>query len=216
MERQSLEQKKFLMEASKRYNASLLGSPGADHLAKRGLQDEEFWQVVQTFKLGYVDDPLPGHQKYRGMLAIPYLKWAPGTGWSVVSIRFRNLRDNGPKYMTVAGDRPRLFNTLEITRNDDWIAITEGELDAVMATACGVPAVAVPGANAWQPHFRMPFLGYEAVYILADGDKAGEEFGDTVKKTLPNGKVIPMEDGEDVNSVVLKGGRQALIERIGL
>jgi DNA primase len=94
------------------------------------------------------------------------------------------------------------------------IAITEGELDAITATICGVDAVGVPGAQAWQPWFREPFLGYRNVFVLADGDDAGMAFATKVASSLPNGKVIPMPNGEDVNSLVALKGKDALLERM--
>jgi DNA primase len=112
------------------------------------------------------------------------------------------------KYMTVAGDRPRLFNTKVLLGDSPVVAITEGEIDAITATVCGLPAVGVPGSQAWQPHFREPFLGYRDVFVLADGDEAGVHFANTIAATLPNAKVIPMPSGQDVNSVVLSEGKQ--------
>ncbi|MFB7473193.1 toprim domain-containing protein [Kitasatospora sp. NPDC056184] len=198
------------MEATSRYAASLKGSPAEEYLVGRGLGS-----VHSPFRLGYVDDPLPGHGQYRGCLAIPYLRVAPGDRWAVVSLRFRRLVGDGPKYMTVAGDTPRLYNTRALLQDADTIAICEGELDAITAQACGVDAVGVPGAASWKPHFREPFLGYEWVYILADGDDAGRDFADHVKAQLPNARVIEMPAGQDVNSLVLSQGRQALLSRIG-
>ena len=116
--------------------------------------------------------------------------------------------------MTVAGERARLFNTTALLQQSDTIAITEGEIDAISAEACGIPAVGVPGVEAWQPHFVEPFLGYREVYILADGDEAGLRFGNGVAHSLNNAKLIPMPQGEDVNSVFVAGGRDALTERI--
>jgi hypothetical protein len=205
-------------------------------LASRGLTDEE--PVVARFRLGVVDDPLPGHEMYRGMLAIPYMRRAADGSWTVVSMRFRCIepdcehRGHG-KYNTVPGDRPRLYNTVALVEQDDEIAITEGELDAVTATACGVPAVAVPGVEAWRDYFRPAFEGYETVYVLADNDipkvydgcprckgecrghNPGMEFARRMAKELPNAKVIPMPSGEDVNSTVLLHGKTAFLERLG-
>lgn len=168
--------------------------------------------------LGYVNDPLPGHEMFRGYMAIPYLRWSQEHGWAVVSIRFRCIQDHEHrghgKYMTVAGDRPRLYNTLALLKESAVIAITEGELDAITAQVAGMPAVGVPGAQAWQSYFREPFLGYREVFVLADGDEPGMQFAHTVAKELPNAKVIPMPPGEDVNSLVLTKGKQALLERI--
>lgn len=173
---------------------------------------------MDAFRLGYVEDPLPGHEMFRGFLAIPYLRWSQEHGWAVVSIRYRCIHNHDHrghgKYMTQAGDRPRLFNTMALLRQSPIIAITEGEIDAMTAQVCGIPTVGVPGAQAWQPHFREPFLGYREVFVLADGDDPGMQFATTVAKTMPNAKVIPCPPGEDVNSLVLAGGKQALVGRI--
>ncbi|APC43207.1 DNA primase [Mycobacterium phage IronMan] len=169
---------------------------------------------VRPYGLGFVEDPLPGHEMYRGCLSIPYMRHSPWRGWSVASIRFRRLDDGQPKYMTVAGDKPRLYNTPALTRYSRDMAITEGEIDAITAELCGIPTVGVPGAQMWKPYFRELFLGYRNVNILADGDDAGMEFARQVAKTLPNARIIPMPDGEDVNSLVITQGKQALLERI--
>jgi len=170
---------------------------------------------VDRFRLGFVGDPLPGHEQFRGMLAIPYLRWSQEYGWIVVSIRYRRIGDGeGSKYLTQAGDRPRLFNTLALLAQSSKIAITEGEIDAITTQLCGVPAVGVPGAELWQPHFREPFLGYRDVFVLADGDEPGLKFARTVASSLPNAKVIPCPPGEDVNSLVVNRGGSALLERM--
>lgn len=215
MQRLSSSQRDYLREATTRYLRALPGSPAEEYLASRGLGDKE---VTTRFMLGYVDDPLPGHEMHRGSLAIPYLRWSVGHGWAVVSIRFRCIKDHEHvghgKYMTQAGDRPRLYNTLALLPQEPNIAITEGELDAISAQLSGVPAVGVPGAESWQPHFREPFLGYETVFVLADGDEPGMRFANTVAKTLPNAKVIPMPEGEDVNSIYTKHGAEALGKKL--
>lgn len=184
----------------------------------RGLGWETTREALNKFRLGYVDDPRPGHEMYRGFLAIPYLRRSQDHEWSVVSIRFRCIRDHEHKghgkYMTVAGDRPRLFNTLALLVRSPIIAITEGEIDAITAQVCGIPTVGVPGTQAWAPHFREPFLGYRDVFVFADGDEPGMQFATSVAKTLPNAKVIPSPAGEDVNSIVINGGKAALLERI--
>ncbi len=218
MNRQNESQKKFLREATSRYHQSFQGSPADEHLVKRGLGLESTRDKLNRFRLGYVADPLPGHEMYRGFLAIPYLRWSQDHGWSVVSIRFRCLKDHEHtghgKYMTVAGDRPRLYNTLDLLKQSPVVAITEGEIDAVTAHICGIPTVGVPGSQAWQTHFREPFLGYREVFVLADGDEAGMTFAHTVAGSLPNAKIIPSPPGEDINSLVLRDGPSSLLERL--
>ncbi|QFG12559.1 DNA primase [Mycobacterium phage Toaka] len=207
MQKLSESQRDYLWEATSRYRSSLPGSPAEEYLASRGVE-------APQFGLGFVAEPLPGHEMYRGMLAIPYLRWSPWREWSCASIRFRRLHGEGPKYLTVANDKPRLFNTHALTRYSRDMAITEGEIDAITAEIAGVPTVGLPGAQSWKPYFRELFLGYRNVNILADGDEPGLEFARQVAKTLPNARIIPMPDGEDVNSLVHKQGKQALLERI--
>lgn len=216
MERLSESQRKFLREATSRYHQSLPGSPADDYLTGRKLYHTN--DSVPKFRLGYVADPLPGHEMFRGFLAIPYLRKSQGNDWAVVSIRFRCIEDHEHrshgKYMTAAGDRPRLFNTLALLQDSSRAAITEGEIDAITAQLCDIPTVGVPGAQAWAKHFREPFLGYREVLILADGDEAGMEFANTVAKTLPNAKIIPCPPGQDINSLVCSEGRDAVLKRI--
>jgi hypothetical protein len=218
MRRLSESQKTFLREAALRYHASLPGSPAEEYLTARKLAGPSMKDRMVRFALGYVAEPLPGHEMFKGQLAIPYLRWSQEHGWMVVSVRFRCIQDHEHKghgkYMTVAGDRPRLFNTFALLKDSPAVAITEGELDAITVQMTGMPAVGVPGANSWQQHFREPFLGYRDVFILTDGDEAGRGFGNTVASSLPNAKVIPMPPGEDVNSLVVKHGPQALMERM--
>lgn len=203
-------QRRWLWEATEKYRAALPSSPADAYLSNRNLQGPE----AAKFGLGYVDDPLSGHEMFRGRLAIPYMRYSPWRGWSVASIRFRSLDDSGAKYLTVAGDKPRLFNTAALINHADQVAICEGEIDAITAQLCGIPAVGVPGVQTWQPYYRELFLGYREVLILADGDEPGLLFGNTVAQALPNAKVIPMPPAYDVNSLVIERGQQALLERI--
>lgn len=207
-------QREFLWGAANRYRQSLPRSPAEGYLQSRGLAAPS----AAEFALGYVEDPLPGHEMFRGWLAIPYMRWSQWRRWSVASLRFRCLSDHDHrghgKYMTVVGDQPRLFNTRALLRQTPSVAIAEGEIDAMTAQLCGINTVGVPGAQSWKPYFREPFLGYREVFVLADGDEAGMTFANTVAKSLPNAKVIPCPPGTDVNSLVTSGGREALLERI--
>lgn len=213
MERLSESQRASLQQAVTAYHAQLPGSPAEEHLKARGLYHDDLLEQTAKFRLGYVGDPLPGFENYQGMLAIPYLRKHPRHGWGCVSIRFRNLEESGPKYRTMPGDRPRLFNTPALNLNVREVGITEGEFDAVAATVCGLPTVGVPGAQSWKPHFAELFRGYENVYVFTDGDDAGDQFGESVAKTLLNSKIIPCPPGEDINSLLIDGGIPAVRER---
>ena len=212
-------QRKFLEEATSQYRKSLEGSPAEEFLQRRGLDSLATQEVVDRFRLGYVDDDSEiRHERFRGQLAIPYLRWSPERKWSVVAIRFRCVEDHvcqgHPKYLSAPGDRPRLYNTQALLQPCDKVGIAEGELDAVTATACGIPTVGVAGSGMWKPWFVPPFEGYREVLIFADGDEAGTKFADDVASTLPNARVIQSPDGYDVNSLVNERGRQYFIERL--
>ena len=199
-----------MWEATSQYRDALPGSTAAQYLASRGIDPG----AVPQFGLGYVSDPLPGHELYRGCLAIPYMRWSQWRGWSVASIRFRRIDGGDPKYWTKKGDKPRLYNTVALTKYHKDIAITEGEIDCITAELAGIPTVGVPGTQTWKSFHKELFLGYRIVNILSDGDEPGLEFAQGIQKALPNARIIPMPDGEDVNSLVAKHGKHALLERL--
>jgi DNA primase len=178
-----------------------------EYLTSRGISE----QVANTFRLGVVAEPLIGHEQYRGRLAIPYLS---PTG--VTDIRFRSLDNSEPKYLGLAGAKTHLFNASTVLSADNFIAVTEGEIDTMTLTACGIPAVGVPGVNNWKPHYNRILQDFEVVYVFGDGDQAGQDFARVLAKEISGAHVISMEDGEDVNSLYVKYGSGFIREKIGL
>src|SRR5699024_2377399 len=213
LERLSESQRASLQEAVTEFHSQLPGSPAETHLEERGCLADGLAVATAKFRLGYGGDPLPGFERYQGMLAIPYLRWHPRHGWSCVSLRFRRLGESGPKYQTMPGDRPRLFNAQALNAPVREVGITEGELDAVAATIGGLPTVGVPGATSWKPHFEELFRGYRTVYVFTDGDEPGEKFGYQLAAAMSNVKVIPSKPGEDLNSILMSDGPGAVAER---
>jgi DNA primase len=196
----------FLEKASKSYHRQLTPDV-VGYLAERGIDRE----AAERFQLGFVDDPEPGHEAYRGCLAIPYLT----PSGSVVSVRFRTLPPAEKKYMTVAGDTPRLYNTESLERGTRSVCVTEGELDCVIAELCGLPAVGLPGATSWKKIFSRLLAHYENVFLLSDDDSAGQAFAETLGRGLPNVRNCPMRGG-DVTSFYLEHGPEALKEKVGV
>lgn len=196
--------RQFLLKATQQY-ANRIDQAEA-YLATRGLSVDE----ARQFHLGVVVEPLPGHEQFTGRLAIPYI-----TPSGVVDIRFRSMHGEDPKYMGMPGAKTTMFNTQACFTAKEYICVTEGELDCVIMTVkTGHPTVGIPGARNWKPHYTRILDDYDYVIILADGDQAGAEFGKEITRELPNANVIPMPDGEDVNSLYLRQGKDWLNERI--
>lgn len=198
-------QRQFLLRATQQYASTL--DQAADYLAGRALSVEE----AQQFHLGLVVEPLPGHEQYQGRIAIPYI-----TPSGVVDIRFRKItEDDRPKYMGMPGATTTMFNTQACFQATKYICVTEGEFDCIlMSVKTEHPTVGIPGANNWKSHYAKILDDYDNVVVLADGDKAGADFGKQVARELPNANVIPMPEGEDVNSVILKYGKEWIDERV--
>lgn len=213
----------YLMEATKKYAEALKGTEEEQYLAKRLPPG-----YVQTYALGLVSEPMPGHEDYRGRIAIPFLRRSSKGVYTVHTIRYRcpaydcQHKDNdvchGKKYLNTSGDDPMLYNTVVVQNNHDEVAITEGEFDALVSTYAGLPAVGVPGVKTWDAKFASLFQGYETVYILGDNDDKngeGRAFAKRVRKDIgANAAVRMMPRGYDVSSFVLEHGSKALMERI--
>lgn len=226
---QSEELKSFLAKATREYHESLEFSPAEEYLVRRGLLNPETEASLSRFRIGFVKDPLPGHEMYKGWLAIPYLRRGfinsgPMNGWSVATMKFRCIQDHDceevhprvGKYMGHPGANTHLFNTLDIQNSDNEIAICEGEIDAITAHLAGIPAVAVPGVKNWKDHYYRLFKGFKTVWIFADGDTWGEGLAKKLSEGMGDKlRIIKMPDGEDVNSMVRMHGKQALLKGIG-
>ncbi len=187
------------------------GSPAEEYLTNRGLAPDS----IRSFRLGYVADSMPGHEKYRGRIAIPYLS----PDLATLQIRFRRLGDgDGAKYLTVPGDIPRPYNTRVLELPVSTMAVCEGEIDAIAATQAGVPAIGIPGVKAWRNEWALPLDQYDVLYILADNDDSGQgaELGETIARRCSNARIILMDTGHDVNSFVQEHGPEALRRKVGI
>lgn len=184
-------------------------SEAADYLKGRGVTGE----MAQQALLGVCRDPLPGHDQYEGRIVIPYL-----TPAGVVDLRFRCIDGSGPKYLSLPGHKPRLYNTVALASDPPVVGITEGEFDALVATyLVGVPSVAVPGAQAWtsRRHSRV-FRGYERVLVFADGDDPGRQLANQIARDVPQAVVVDLGNGLDVTDAYLADGVDRIRAKAGL
>lgn len=204
--RLSNSQRTFLLQATEEYAKHI--QTAQEYLATRHLSVEE----ARNFHLGIVKDALPGHEPYKGRLAIPYI-----TPSGVVDIRFRSINNNPeePKYMGVPGAKTTMFNAQAVLTAGSYICVTEGELDTVvLSSKTGHPSVGIPGANNWKPYYTKILDDFETVIVLADGDNAGFEFGKKLSRELSNVNLVQMPEGHDVNSIIVQEGKEWIDERI--
>jgi DNA primase len=189
--KQSQSQKESLTRAAKFYHSAL--HEAEEYLAERGITLEQATKA----RLGVVLEPLTGHEAYLNRLAIPYL-----TRSGVVDLRFRAMDATEPKYMGLTGATTHLYNVGAFFRASSYISICEGEIDTItLDMACGIPSVGVPGVNNWKRHYTRLLQDFEKVFLFADGDNAGNEFGKSLAKELSNLVIVHMPEGEDVNSM---------------
>jgi len=202
----SSEQRKLLEKSTLRYMNHL--DEAAEYLEGRGLLE-----VARSSGLGVVRDPVPGHERYEGRLAIPYL-----TNAGPVNMSFRCLESHScktvayhGKYEFMKGYGTTLYGVQAMEDADEWIAITEGELDALTLKVVGVPAIGVSGAEKWEDCWDLVLSDFSRVYAYTDGDSAAEDLWKSVARSHDQAIRVRMPDGEDVNSVYVKHGAEPLL-----
>ena len=189
-----------------------------DYLARsRGVAVAD---AMRYYRFGYVAEPVDGHEKYVGRMAIPYV-----TPAGVIDLRFRCIEPHdcktecNSKYLGLPGSKPTLFNVRSLRIETVGLAICEGELDAVaVEQECHVPAVGYPGVSTWRknPFWRRIFPGFQTVWIVADGDEPGREAAAEIHAELPNSRIVSMPDGHDATSFIQAYGREAMMEKLGI
>lgn len=160
---------------------------------ERGLSSD----TIKHFKLGYDYE--------RNAISIPIYK-----GDEVVAIKYRNLKEGGPKYGAEAGCESWLFNEkgLDTAKETGSIIVTEGEFDAMSLWQAGYKNVLSPaqGKNSYTVWIEK-LDPIPKVVIAYDNDKPGKEeaakFADKVGIEKAYELVYP-EDIKDANEYFQK------------
>lgn len=125
MRKLSEQQRTFLEDACARYEQAR-GSEVYDYLARtRGVKVAD---AAAYYRLGYVAEPVDGHERFVGRMCIPYV-----TPAGVVDLRFRCIEDHDckaaqcAKYLGMHDSKPTLFNVRSLKVQTHGIALTEGE-----------------------------------------------------------------------------------------
>jgi DNA primase len=208
-------ERKSLVERVWKYHEQLKSPDGGRLFAYLTEERKLSLATIDKFLLGAAVSPDVLDEEARGMLSIPYI-----TPNGPVALRFRRppQRENGPKYWQPEGSGLTIFNTPAFFESEERITITEGEMDCMTLVEAGIPAVGIPGASAWKPHYELLFEGYERVTICADNDDsgAGRKFAAKIAQRVPGPEVILMPEGHDVNSYFCEVGRAGLREYLGV
>jgi DNA primase len=197
-------QSKLQLEAAQRY-AQEISPEALVALEERGISE----LVAAKYQLGTVVDPLNGHEQYAGWISIPYIT-ALG---HCVGFKFRRLDGGLPKYGSPTGQKAHLYNVNDTTILSKHIVVCEGELDTVIVSGVlGIPAVGIPGVQAWKPHFSKLLAGYDSVYIVGDNDvkedgsNPGQDFAKRVQQEVLNGVLVSLPPNMDINDYYLAYG----------
>lgn len=206
-------QAKSLLEAAVHYGENISDEALA-YLAGRGIPED----VARQFQLGTIVDPINGHENYKGWLSIPYFT-ASGI---CVGMKFRRLDDGKPKYGAPLNQKSHLYNVMDVLEKAKFIAVCEGELDAVILSGvCKIPAVGVPGVAAWKPYYSKLFNGWETIYVIGDNDvkedgsNPGAEFARRVAQEVLNSQIVQLPSGMDINEFYLAEGIEGVYELLG-
>jgi len=222
------EQLTSLEESSREYEMTLMESPEAlSYLAGRGLSTA----CVDRFRLGVVPaEPAPEHRTVAGRLSIPTLKRVGVTGFKFRCIRPECLgagedeerHEGHGKYQTF--EKQSLFNVSALDNDRGWVALTEGEIDAMTLDGeCDIPAVGVVGVKAWKAHYGRLLKDFSRIWVFQDRDPSGvgEKFGEFVCEQFPQAVPVELPEVEpgrksDVNRVFRARGRDYIKGLIGL
>lgn len=213
----SASQKSLLDEATRRYESNVLAA--ASYLEARGVAPEE----ATSYRLGVVSDPVVGHERFIGMLAIPY-----ATGAGTVAMKFRCIKDHDCKaeqcqrYDAPAGQKTRLYNAQALATGGDIAAVVEGEFKAICCSSkLGIPAVGT-NAGTWLDHWSRCFGDFDRVLVIADNDvhedgsNPGRKHAEKVVKAVPGAELVLPPPGVQLDDWVLQEGAESVLERIGL
>lgn len=193
-----------LSAQSMQYHKNLQSKPEVlGYLLDRGLSV----QTLRLFQLGYSTE-LQG-------ITIPYRS---ATG-KVVLIKIRNLRDQKPKYLTLGHDFPleqkhHLFNVSAVTLEP--LVLCEGEFDCMILHQMQIPAVGLPGTDAWMDHWAL-LLPRDTV-LLMDADSAGvaasQKIAAAARKRGKHLRIGSLPDGLDVTDLYTSDREQEIRDAI--
>jgi hypothetical protein len=158
---------------------------------RAGDHDVRRWQAALTHRLnlvaqlcderGWSIDTLTDVEVGwdRGRITVPVRDADHGlTG----VLRYRLNRETGPKMLAIPGTRLGLIPH-PIAEPSRRILLVEGPPDMLAARSRGLPAIAVPGDQAWQDEWG-PTLAGRQITVMMDADQPGRAAAQRIKDSL--------------------------------
>jgi hypothetical protein len=188
--------------------------------------------IAQKYHLGLVNPVGPEDRQYEGRLCIPTL-----TRKGVVAFKYRCVEPHNckaqpgdhKKYLAPHGQETRLFNPEAFFAADQVIGVTEGEINAIVATEFIIPTVGIPGVDTWKPNrkpWKLAFADYETVLIFADmkddpSERHPEGAGMFLARMIADdlgakARLVQCDRDFDVAGMVAAGNAAKLRERAGI
>jgi hypothetical protein len=159
------------------------------------------WKNLETVAL--LDAGVYKHRD--GTIRIPY-RLADGTTFreKIISSE-RSWWSPGKGLIPFGVDRIAAPNQ----RDSRCVVLCEGESDALAVRGAiaewhsdPVDVLALPGASTWKKEWAAHLRGYRRVYIVPDGDPAGQHMLSRVLEDVPSVRWVMMPPGEDARSVL--------------
>jgi len=170
-----------------------------DYLKKRKLNDE----IIEHF----------GIQNYNGSITLPYFQ----NGVMIGCKTRKPVKHPEPKYLSISGSKPGLFNYDNVSR-DKPLIICEGEFDCMIIYQSGFENVVSVGAGANSltdliEQYRSFLNKFEYLIIFSDNDEAGSNMDAAFLNAFPDSVRLidkSVVTGKDANEEYLKGGAEAI------
>ena len=125
-----------------------------------------------------------------------------------VAVRFRRtLTRKSDRFRWRRGDKPLPYGLWKLNdaREAGHIILVEGESDSQTLWYHGVPALGIPGANAWQSNWAQ-YVAAFTLYVWQEPDSGGAQFVNSIAAALPDASVLTPPDGrKDISECHILG-----------
>lgn len=102
------------------------------------------------------------------------------------------------------GAKPPLYGLwrLDEIRRAGWVLLVEGESDCHTAWLHDLPALGVPGADAWKPAWAQDLAGLD-IYVWQEPDKGGRDFVNSLAASFPTAHVLSHPTYKDLSAAYM-------------